>query len=298
MIKDRTSTVGSRAHGTITDVRTRTAVWDRIRRDYIAILGTCLLSAVIVAAIIAPFLRTLDPVRTDVAVRLSGPSVKYPLGTDQLGRDVLSRVIFGARVSIAVALGSVVLAALVGVTVGIASGFSGGLLDEIMMRGMDFMFAFPAILMALTIVTVLGHSSANLVVALGIVYAPRFARIARASTLATKVETYVEAARSLGASPFRIIHRHILPNSLSPLLIVTTITLASAVLAEASLSFLGLGVQPPYPSWGRMLSEGKAYLEIASWLTVFPGLAVVATVLSFNLIGDSLRDALDPRIRF
>jgi len=195
-------------------------------------------------------------------------------------------------------LGSVVLAALVGVTVGIASGFSGGLLDEIMMRGMDFMFAFPAILMALTIVTVLGHSSANLVVALGIVYAPRFARIARASTLATKVETYVEAARSLGASPFRIIHRHILPNSLSPLLIVTTITLASAVLAEASLSFLGLGVQPPYPSWGRMLSEGKAYLEIASWLTVFPGLAVVATVLSFNLIGDSLRDALDPRIRF
>lgn len=278
--------------------RTPPTLWSRVRRDYAALAGLALLAVVIVAAVAAPFLSIFDPVRTDVAARLSSPSLAHPMGTDQLGRDIFSRVVHGARVSVAVALGSVALAATVGVTIGVLSGTSGGLLDEVLMRAMDLLFAFPAILLALTIVTVLGHSTTNLIVALGVVYAPRFARVARGSTLSVMTETYVEAARSLGATPARIIRRHVLPNVLSPLLIVSTITLASAVLAEAGLSFLGLGVQPPYPSWGRMLNEGKGYLEIAPWLTIFPGLAVVVTVLSFNLIGDSLRDALDPRVRF
>lgn len=272
-------------------------VWIHLRRDYVALGGLALLAAVVCAAMFAPAIPIFDPIRPDTESLLRPPSWRHPLGTDQLGRDILSRVLHGARTSLLVALGSVALASIAGITLGVAAGYSGGLADEIIMRAMDLLMAFPAILLALTIVTVLGHSTGSLVTALGIVYAPRFARVARVSTLGTSVEAFVEAARSLGASQLWLIRHHILPNIVAPMLIVATVTLASAVVAEAGLSFLGLGVQPPYPSWGRMLSEGKLYLEIAPWLTIFPGLAVVCTVLSFNLVGDSLRDALDPRLR-
>jgi peptide/nickel transport system permease protein len=274
------------------------ALWRRVRRDSAALVGLALLALVVGTAAVAPFIPNLSPLHTDISARLSPPSVAHPLGTDQLGRDILTRVLDGARVSVGVALGSAAVAAVAGVMIGLVAGAAGGLADEVLMRLMDLMLAFPAILLALIIVAVFGLSTTNLVVALGIVYIPRFSKVARASTLAIRTETYVEAARSLGAASGRLLWRHVFPNILSPLLIVVSTTLAGAVLAEASLSFLGLGVQPPYPSWGRMLNEGKGYLEIDAWLTVFPGAAVAVTVLSFNLIGDSLRDALDPRLRF
>lgn len=275
----------------------RRGVLRRLRGDYALLLGLGVLGFVLFGALAGFFIPSMDPIAIRVDARFSPPSASHMMGTDQLGRDILARVAHGTRTSALVALGSVTLAALAGVTVGVASGYYGGVLDEVLMRAMDLLLAFPAILLALTIVAVLGQSTANLVLALGVVYSPRFARVARASALSVSTETYVEAALSLGASQWRILRYHVLPNILAPLLVMSSITLASAVLAEAGLSYLGLGVQPPYPSWGRMLSEGRAYMELAPWLAIFPGLSVALTVLSFNLVGDGLRDALDPRIK-
>ena len=228
---------------------------------------------------------------------LQPPSHEHLMGTDELGRDVLSRVIWGARISLYVGVVSVTMAVLLGVTLGLLAGYHGGLLDDAINRVLDVVFAFPTILLALGIVGMLGSSLTNSMIAIGLIYTPVYARLARGTTLAVKQREFVEAAIVSGAQSARIIVRHILPNVMAPLVIQTSLSLSLAILAEASLSFLGLGTQPPDPSWGTMVNTGQALIELSPWPVVFPGLAIMLAVLAFNLIGDGLRDALDPRLQ-
>ena len=232
-----------------------------------------------------------------MASRLQGPSLSHPFGTDELGRDVLSRVLIAARASLLVGLVSVGIALTAGVVLGLVAGFYGRRVDDVVMRLMDMLFAFPAILLAIAILAVLGPGIVNVMIAIGVVYTPIFARITRASVLSVREEVYVRAARSLGVGDLRLLRLHVLPNVLAPIIVQTSLSLAFAILSEAALSFLGLGVQPPDPSWGRMLLEGRGFVEQAWWMGVFPGIAIFVTVLSFNVVGDALRDALDPRQR-
>ena len=229
--------------------------------------------------------------------RLQGPSSTYVLGTDLFGRDLASRLMEGAKNSLYVALLSVALAGFVGASLGLLSGFAGGWLDNLIMRLMDVLFAFPALLLALLVITVLGPGLNNTVLAIAIVYMPIFARVARGPVLAVKEMEFVQAGRSLGARSTRLMLRHILPNTLAPLIVQVSLALSWSLLTEAALSFLGLGVQPPAASWGVMLSESRGIAERAPWLMIFPGLAIALGVLGFNLLGDGLRDALDPRLR-
>lgn len=233
----------------------------------------------------------------DFAATLQGPSTLHLLGTDELGRDMLSRLIHGARASLSVGIGSAVLAALLGTTVGLIAGYVGGRVDGLLMRTMDVFFAFPAILLALTLVIILGIETRNIVLALGFIYMPQFARVTRASTLGIRHEQFVEAATALGNRHRRVALRHVLPNILSPIMVQVTVTVAYAMLAEAGLSFVGLGIQPPEPSWGAMLNSGKTYLEQHPHLTIFPGGFIMLAVFGFNFLGDGLRDMLDPRLR-
>ena len=229
--------------------------------------------------------------------RLQGPNVSYLLGTDQFGRDLASRVMKGGTNSLKVAFLSVIISTTVGTAIGAISGYVGGFTDTAMMRLMDILFAFPALLLALLVVTVLGPNLNNTILAIGIVYTPIFARMARGPVLALKETEFVTAARCIGASELRILVRHILPNMLAPLIVQVTLALSWALITEAGLSFLGLGTQPPEPSWGLMLSDNRGLAEIAPWLILFPGLALMLGVLGFNLFGDGLRDVLDPRLR-
>jgi peptide/nickel transport system permease protein len=233
----------------------------------------------------------------DIGNRLDPPSWSHPFGTDDLGRDILSRVILGASVSLKVGFLSVGLALVGGTVIGLLAGFYGKWVDDVLMRVMDMLFAFPAVLLAIAILAIRGPGTANTIIAIAIVYVPIFARVTRASVLGVREEVYVRASRSVGASDFRLITRHVLPNAAPPIIVQTSISLAFAVLAEAALSFLGLGTQPPNPSWGLMLAEGRGYIDLAWWLAFFPGIAIVVTVLCFNLLGDGLRDVLDPRQR-
>jgi peptide/nickel transport system permease protein len=232
-----------------------------------------------------------------VADRLQAPSWAHPFGTDDLGRDILSRVILGASVSLRVGFLSVGIALVVGSVIGLLAGFYGRWVDDVLMRFMDMLFAFPAVLLAIAVLAVRGPGSGNTALAIGIVYIPIFARVTRASVLGVREEVYVRASRSVGASDLRLLTRHVLPNAAPPIIVQTSISLAFAVLAEAALSFLGLGTQPPNPSWGLMLAEGRGFIDIAWWLAFFPGMAIFLTVLCFNLLGDGLRDVLDPRQR-
>jgi peptide/nickel transport system permease protein len=275
----------------------RNALFRTALRDPAAVLGAVFVVLVVAAATAGPLLAPQDPVTINAGSRLAPPGPQFWFGTDELGRDLFSRIIHGARVSLGVGMTSVALAAVIGVVVGTIAGYRGGILDTILMRLMDIIFAFPAILLALLLVALLGSDLRNLIVALAIVYVPAFARIARGSTLTVAAEPFVEAARSMGATDIRIMTRHIAPNIVAPLIVQFTVTLAYAILVEASLSFLGLGVQPPTPSWGNMLSTGKPFLEVSPWPAVVPGIALFVTVLGFNLLGDGLRDALDPRLR-
>jgi peptide/nickel transport system permease protein len=270
-------------------------VWDALIANRLAVFGLVVLAVVAVAAIFGPLLTPYDPTLTDVPNRLQPPSLAHPFGTDDLGRDILSRVIAGARVSLVVGFVAVSIALVVGVPLGLVAGYYGGWTETAIMRFADMVFAFPAILLAITVLAILGPGVVNAMVAIGIVYMPIFARITRASTLSVREEVYVRAARSVGASDLQIISRHILPNVLTPIIVQTSISLAFAILSEAALSFLGLGAQPPQPSWGRMLAEGRSFFSLAWWMAFFPGLAILLTVLAFNLVGDALRDALDPR---
>jgi peptide/nickel transport system permease protein len=273
------------------------AVLRALAHDRAAILGFGLFFGIVGAAVLAPVLAPHDPTELRMQDRFQGPSPTYPLGTDELGRDLLSRLMYGARVSMAVGLISVGLAATVGTLFGLVGAYYGGRLDTLGMRLMDGLLAFPAIILALAIMTALGPSLLNAMIAIGIVYIPTFARIVRSSVLALKEREFVEAARACGATGGRVMFRTVLPNCLSPLLVQLTVGFANAILTEAALSFLGLGVRPPTPSWGAMLDMGRRFLTQTAWYSTTAGAAVFLAVLSLNLVGDGLRDALDPRLQ-
>lgn len=261
------------------------------------IAGMAILIAIVLAAVLAPRLAPYPVTEMHPLDRFAPPGGKYVLGTDFFGRDLLSRVLFGYRTSLLVAVLSVGFALVCGSALGVSAGYTGGALDTTLMRAMDILFAFPVLLLAITIVVVLGAGTLTTVLAIGVVYVPIFARIARAPTLVVREHAYVEAARALGQRPLRIVARHVLPNVSPPIFVQATINLATAILFESALSFLGLGTQPPYPSLGLMVSEGRNYIELSPWPTVFPGLAIVLAVLGFNLVGDALQEILDPRLR-
>ena len=271
--------------------------WGWIKRIN-PLLAVSMLVVVItlVAAVLPGLLAPYNPERMDLRERSKSPSASHPFGTDQFGRDVLSRVIYGAQVSIYVGLLASVLASITGATIGLIAGFYGRWIDAWLMRVVDIMLAFPSILLALLLVAILGPSLNSLVISIGITYSPRMARLARAGTLTVKTEAYVEAARAIGAGNPRILARHILPNIVGPLLVQASMILPIAILVEATLSFLGLGVQPPTPSWGNMLNAGRASMEVAPWLTIFPGLAISVLVISVNLLGDAAQDWANPRL--
>ena len=269
----------------------------RLLKNRSGVVGLTLVLVFVFVAVFADQVSPYDPTEMHPVDRLQAPSSTYLLGTDEFGRDILSRLIYGAQVSLRVALLSVAAAGVAGCLLGISSGYVGGKLDNLTMRLMDVLFAFPAILLALGIVAALGASSLNVVLAIALVYTPIFARVARGPVLATKEMEYVLAAHSVGAPSGRIVARHILPNISAPIIVQVSLALSWAILTEASLSFLGLGTQPPQPSWGNMLSESRRLMELAPWTAIFPGLAIMLTVLGFNLLGDALRDVLDPRLK-
>jgi len=265
-----------------------------IAREPAALIGLAMVVAYAAIALCVGLLPLRDPLQISTD-RLAAPSAAFPFGTDALGRDLFSRVLFGARLSIQVAVLSVAAATIAGGALGLVSGYLGGVADLVIGRVMDVFFAFPAILLALGIVAALGPDPANVIVAIAVVYTPIFMRVVRGPVLALKARDFVEAARTIGATRTRIVLRHIVPNLLSTLIVQVSLALSWAVLTEGALSFLGLSAQPPAPSWGVMLSEGRQYLEFATHLAIFPGLAIMIAVLGFNLLGDGLRDALDPQ---
>jgi peptide/nickel transport system permease protein len=266
-------------------------------RNRTALVAALVLLAIILVAIFDETFAPQGANEQDIDNRLQAPSWSHLFGTDDLGRDILSRVILGASVSLKVGFLSVGLAMVGGTIIGLIAGFYGRWVDDTLMRIMDMLFAFPAVLLAIAILAIRGPGTSNTIIAIAIVYVPIFARVTRASVLGVREEVYVRASRSVGASDFRLITRHVLPNAAPPIIVQASISLAFAVLAEAALSFLGLGTQPPNPSWGLMLAEGRGYIDLAWWLAFFPGMAIVITVLCFNLLGDGLRDVLDPRQR-
>ena len=262
-----------------------------------ALLGLLILAALGTMAVAAPWLAARDPIRTAAREALQPPGARFLLGSDQFGRDVGSRVVYGARVSLLVGVISVSIAVALGAPLGLVSGYYGGRLDALIMRVMDVLLAFPGILLALAIVSVLSPGLGNVMIAVGLSAVPGYARLVRATVLAAREHLYVEAARALGGRDGGILVRDILPNVVAPLLVTATLGLGGAILSAAALSFLGLGSQPPQPEWGRMLSEGRDYLREAWWISTFPGLGILLTVLAMNLVGDGLRDVLDPRLK-
>lgn len=269
----------------------------RLFRNRAALFGAIVVSIIVLSAIFAPLIAPYSPTSIVGSDALLAPSAKHLLGTDDIGRDLLSRIIFGSRVSLMVGVVSIAIAMLLGVPLGIIAGFYGGATDSIIMRAMDVLLAFPALVLALFIMAVLGPSAVNAMIAIGVVYTPNFARLVRANVLAIREMTYVEAARAIGFDRIHIMFREILPNCIAPLIVQASLGVAYAILVEAALGFLGLGVQPPTPSWGAMLSEGRVLLKKAPWYATFPGLAIFFSVLALNLLGDGLREALDPRLR-
>ena len=268
----------------------------RFSRHRGAVVGLVFLCFLLLCAIAPSLIAPYDPLGIDMPMRLKPPSAAHWFGTDDFGRDILSRLIHGARISLQVGVVSVTISAIFGVLAGVIAGYFGGLLDGAIMLLMDIIFAFPAILLAISIMAILGASTMNVMIAVGIVYIPIFARIVRGVTLELRVHDYVEAARAVGARPMAILWRHIMPGTLGPLTVLITLALAFAILSAAALSFLGLGTQPPEPSWGSMLSFGREWVREAAWFSFFPGLAIFITVLCLNLVGDGWRDALDPRL--
>ena len=270
--------------------------WRNFIKRRLGVVGSSMVVLLIFVAIFGSVLAPYDPLEMHTKDSLKPPCSKYLLGTDRFGRDQLSRLIYGARVSMAVSFSSIAMSAILGVFIGLISGYYGGLLDNIIMRCLDVVFAFPLILLAMVLVAMLGPSIQNLVLAISFIYSALFARIVRGSVLSIKEKEFVEGIRSAGARDYQIIFFFILPNILSPVLVQATFNLSLVIMIEAALSFLGLGVQPPMPSWGGMLNESRRFMELGPWLTVFPGLAIMFSVLAFNTMGDALRDALDPRL--
>ncbi|QYL15185.1 ABC transporter permease [Mycolicibacterium pallens] len=275
----------------------RVSNWRLLLGNPVAVISAALLFAIVVAALGAHWLAPSGVNDVDVPNALKAPSGAHWFGTDELGRDIASRVLVATRASLQVAVVSVAFALVVGVTVGLLAGYRGGWLDTVLMRCVDVMFAFPVLLLALAIVAVLGPGLTTTMLAIGVVYTPIFARVARASTLGVRVEPYVAVSRSMGSPHRYILARHVLPNIAGPLIVQTSLSLAFAILSEAALSFLGLGLQPPQPSLGRMIFDSQGFVTLAWWVAVFPGAAIFVIVLAFNLLGDGLRDVLDPKQR-
>ena len=277
-------------------------VWSRIRQHAashpLGVVGAFIMLVFVFVAIFADFLTVYDPIRTNAAVSLAHPGEAHWLGADNMGRDIYSRIIYGARISLAVGIGSTSLGCALGITLGLASGYIGGWVDLVIQRVVDVLQSMPLLVLALVMAASLGPALDNTIVAIAIPLVPYTARVIRSNTLALREQPFVEAARAVGMSEFRIAVRHVLPNTLAPLIVIATAQLGAAILTEASLSFLGLGVPEPHPSWGRMLSESAAeYMRVAPWLVIFPGLAISLAVFGTNLFGDALRDILDPRLR-
>ena len=271
--------------------------WRAFRRNRLAVIGGIIVVVLAVAAVAAGSIAPWDPNRPDVKKILDPPSRAHLLGTDQLGRDVLSRMLHGARVSLAVGFVSVGIAAFIGITLGSAAGYNGGMVDATIMRLVDLMLVFPRFFLLLAVLAFLKPSIWTIMVVIGLTGWMGVARLVRAEFLALKEREFVIWSQSIGASAFRIIWRHILPNAMGPVLVAMTLGIPAAILTESGLSFLGLGVRPPYATWGNILNEGKEVIELAWWLSVYPGLAILFTVLSYNLLGEGIRDALDPRLR-
>lgn len=274
-------------------------VWRMLKKNKMALVGLGILIILVLLALFADVIADYDTVviKQNLANRLKGPSAEHWLGTDEFGRDIFARLVHGARVSLKVGVIAVGISIILGGILGALAGFYGGRIDNIIMRVMDIFLAVPSILLAIAIVSALGPNIINLMVAISISSVPSYARIVRASVLSIRDQEFVEAARAIGANNARIIFRHIIPNSLAPVIVQGTLGVASAILSTAGLSFIGLGIQPPAPEWGSMLSGGRQYLRYAWWVTTFPGVAIMITILSLNLLGDGLRDALDPRLK-
>ena len=268
-----------------------------VRRHRAALAGLAILAVIGTIALAAPWLAPYDPIKVNPAEALQGPSLAHPFGTDQYGRDILSRAMVGARLSLLTGLGAVAVALATGVALGLLSGVVGGWTDLLFMRLVDIMMAFPSILMALVVVTVLGPGTTNVMVAVGVSLVPTFVRLVRGDVLAVKENAYVEAARALGCGSGRLALRHVLPNIVAPVIVLATVAIAWSIILGASLSFLGLGPRPPIPEWGIDLSNGRGYLLRAWWISSLPGLCIMLTVVAVNLVGDALRDELDPRLR-
>jgi peptide/nickel transport system permease protein len=278
----------------------RSPLLDTTRKVLRAPMAVPCLSIILVftvCALFAPLLAPYSPTEQRASEALQPPSLSHPLGTDNLGRDVLSRMMYGARVSLGISFGAVALGVVIGVTLGLMAGYLRGVTDEVIMRVMEVQIAFPGLIFALALVSILGPSVRNLLIAIGIAGIPGIARLVRSQVLTVRERDYVMAARTLGASDWRIVLRHIWPNCMAPVIVAATLGMGFAVLAEAGLSFLGVGVRPPTPTWGSMLQFAFGYLSVAAYLSIVPGLAIFLLVLSFNLLGDALRDALDPSLR-
>lgn len=268
----------------------------RLLKNRAAKVGLGVVFLTVIAAVFAPFIAPYDPIGAELDEIIQPPSGTHLLGTDELGRDILSRIIYGSRISLTLGIVSVGIGLFGGIPLGMIGAYWGGWADLIIMRLIDILLAFPAILLAIVVVSILGPGLYNAMIAVGISQLPIYARLVRGVVLSIKEKEFVEAAKAVGAGDPRIISRHILPNSLAPIIVQATLNIASAILSAAALGFLGLGAQPPTPEWGTMLSKGRLYLRVAPHVTTFPGLAIVITVLGFNLFGDGLRDALDPRM--
>lgn len=275
----------------------RKGIFRFLRGNPLAFLGTIVIFISVFLSLSASFLPIQDPIQQDLPNRLKAPSAQHIFGTDNYGRDVLSRVIWGGRISLLVGILSVVIGSLIGVTLGIISGYFGKYIDMLVMRITDILLSFPALLLAMAICAAIGSSLWNVVIAISIVTVPRFSRLVRGATLAIKEVDFVEAARALGQNPVKIILFHVLPNVLSPILVLATLWIPAAIITESSLSFLGLGIMPPTPTWGNIISEGKSYLQNAPWISIFSGISIVLVVMAFNFVGDAVRDAFDPRLK-
>ncbi len=271
--------------------------WRRLRRNKLAMLGLAIVIILIMIAIFAPFISPYDPIERIKEESSVSPNGAHLFGTDLLGRDIFSRVIYGSRISIQVGIIAVGISALIGLFFGAIAGYFSNISDAVIMRVADIFFAFPYILGAIAIMTILGPGIVNIFIAIGVLGWAAFARIFRSSILSIKNKEYIEAARALGASNYRIIIKHIFPNAMAPIIVYATMNVGTAIIVEAALSFLGIGVQPPTPAWGKMLSESLDYIDIAPWMMLFPGMAIVITVLGFVLLGDGLRDAFDPKLK-
>lgn len=277
-------------------MRLGAVIWRRFKRNKLAVGGAAVVVALAVVALAAPLIAPYDPTDIDIANVLSPPSARHPFGTDDLGRDVLSRMIYGSRISLSVGFVAVGIALTIGLTMGSVAGYYGGKIDPTLMRFVDVMLTFPTFFLMLAVIAILEPGIWTIMVVIGLTSWMGVARLVRAEFLTLKQRDFVLAAKASGAGNLRIIFRHILPNALSPVFVAATLGVAGAILVEAALSFLGLGVQPPRPSWGNILSTGKDYIEVAWWLSLYPGLAILVTVLGYNLLGEGLRDALDPRL--